>query len=670
MKLHSNRKFINDRENREKLNRKIKQTLNLKNIKIYLIVFILLWCFSSILQVTLFHFDNRDDRVNKDFVVKPSSGDSVTVQWIRLWGDKQGTGGKGIAVDSSDNVYTISEIGLYGYYPENIKSFLVKYDSSGMEQWNRTWVRTWSGKSLSEINEVSLDSVTVDSLDNVYVVGTTSTNFNNNFKLIIILMKYDSSGVQQWNRTWDANSLGAVDVDVAVDSFGNVYVSGCTWTGAEGTNLLLVKYDNSGVLQWNRTWGGNYSDNAIGVKIDSNDNVYVVGNIYGLEIQLDMVLLKYDSSGVLIWNRTWGSSGWEEVKGIALDSLDNIYVSGYTGVEAEEDNMVLVKYDSSGVQQWNRTWIGIGPDWLVKHGIAVDSFDNVYLTGSIEEGIALVKYNSSGGQQWYHILNFITVYEGSALAVDSSNNIYISGHTLWRRPALVKCVLSNITINFPNQLGFFGRISPIFDISINNSNLDSTWYTLDGGLTNITFSGITRTINQAEWDKHGEGIVEIRFYMNNTNGNEEYVEVSVIKDISSPKITIISPVQNEKYGSQPPSYILSIVEPNFEILRIFARNIMFDALPDDLSEVSGTFSQDDWDKVPQGEVTITFWVRDITGKEVSISIVIIKEIRLRQPFLYFPLVIFVSILFIGVSVYYINKNRKLPKLTQEELDSL
>ena len=89
----------------------------------------------------------------------------------------------------------------------------------------------------------------------------------------------------------------------------------------------------------------------------------------------------------------------------------------------------------------------------------------------------------------------------------------------------------SITINTPSQYEFFSAIAPDFDIIIVESKLNTTWYTLDDGLTNITFTGLTGTINQTEWDKKGHGAVTIRFYANDTFGNVGQAEVIINKDL-------------------------------------------------------------------------------------------------------------------------------------------
>ncbi|GAH52652.1 unnamed protein product [marine sediment metagenome] len=90
-----------------------------------------------------------------------------------------------------------------------------------------------------------------------------------------------------------------------------------------------------------------------------------------------------------------------------------------------------------------------------------------------------------------------------------------------------------IAINNPQNSDVIGATAPNFDISIDELNLDKTWYSLNGG-NNITFTGLTGTINQALWDALSEGNVIIRFYANDTLGRIGFQEVSVVKTISQP----------------------------------------------------------------------------------------------------------------------------------------
>jgi len=115
-----------------------------------------------------------------------------------------------------------------------------------------------------------------------------------------------------------------------------------------------------------------------------------------------------------------------------------------------------------------------------------------------------------------------------------SNNSFGNIFQSERRHFSIDTKIPEIIIDFPSQNGVFGRNAPDFNISIIELNLNTTWYTLDGGITNITFSGLTGTINQTEWEKKGNGMVTIRFYGNDSIGLKGTSEVSIYKDIIAP----------------------------------------------------------------------------------------------------------------------------------------
>ena len=180
-----------------------------------------------------------------------------------------------------------------------------------------------------------------------------------------------------------------------------------------------------------------------------------------------------------------------------------------------------------------------------------------------------------------------------------------------------------ISINSPSTNQFFGENSPTFDISITELNLNYTWYTIDNGVTNTTFTGLTGTINQTEWDKLSTGPAMIRFYANDTYGREDYVEVEINKDLSAPIIMINSPTVSQFFGSSSPSFDLSITESNLNTswytLDSGATNNTFTGL-------AGTISQTEWDKYSDGPINIIFYANDTFGKENYAQIAVNKDI--------------------------------------------
>jgi len=210
----------------------------------------------------------------------------------------------GVATDSSGNVYVTggTKGGLDGNTSAgNTDLFVVKYNSSGTKQWT---------KQLGSSGLDSANGITIDSSGNVYVAGVTYGGLDGNTSAgytDLFVVKYNSSGTKQWTK-----QMGTASNDlargVATDSSGNVYVTGDTYGGLDGNtsagynDLFVVKYNSSGTKQWTKQLGTSSDDCAYGVATDSSGNVYVTGYTNGgLDGTnaggYDLFVVKYNSSG-------------------------------------------------------------------------------------------------------------------------------------------------------------------------------------------------------------------------------------------------------------------------------------------------------------------------------------------------------------------------------------
>ena len=96
-----------------------------------------------------------------------------------------------------------------------------------------------------------------------------------------------------------------------------------------------------------------------------------------------------------------------------------------------------------------------------------------------------------------------------------------------------------INILSPQNNQTFGRIAPSYNLSIIEPNLDKIWYTLDGGLTNITITNLSGKINQIFWNALPQGPLTIRFYANDTMGYLGYKDITINKKSQPDKAIII-----------------------------------------------------------------------------------------------------------------------------------
>ncbi len=375
---------------------------------------------------------------------------------------------------------------------------LVKYNSSGAAQWARS---VTAGNSDSEFFSIS---VATDG--SIYaagsVSGTGTFNFGNNVTATgtingnnVVLVKYNSSGIAQWAKTITAGVYSSQFYSISVATDSSVYAAGyILGTGtynfgnnviANGTssslNIVLVKYNSSGVAQWARTvTAGNSDSQFSGVSVASDGSIYAAGYISGTGTYnfgnsvtaaggsygaYNAVLVKYNSAGVAQWAQTTMTGSYPSSFGSVFVTPDgSVVASGYivgsvsnnfgndvsaTGTNSSGPNVVLVKYNSSGIAQWAQTvtagngisaFFGVSgaPDGSVFaagviSGTGIYSFgDNVSATGTNGSGfgynVVLVKYNSSGVAQWTQ-----TVTAGSSdsafsgVSVASDGSVYAAG---------------------------------------------------------------------------------------------------------------------------------------------------------------------------------------------------------------------------------------------------
>ena len=371
-------------------------------------------------------------------------------------GTSSGDSASGVATDSSGNVYVMgyTKGGLDGNTSAGSSDlFVVKYNSSGTKQWT---------KQLGTSSTDSATGVATDSSGNVYVTGHTKGGLDGNTNAgdsDLFVVKYNSSGTKQWTK-----QLGTSGEDeargVATDSSGNVYVTGGTYGGLDGNtsagdrDLFVVKYNSSGTKQWTKQIGTSSYDNASGVATDSSGNVYVTGETSGgLDNNTnagshDIFVVKYNSSGTKQWTKQLGTSSLDYARGVATDSSNNVYVTGFTNqgldgnTSAGHGDLFVVKYLDNGTKQWTKQ-LGTS-DSDSANGVATDSSGNVYVTGYTRGGldgntflggdwysgdIFLVKYNSSGTKQWTKQLGTSSGDSASGVATDSSGNVYVAGYT-------------------------------------------------------------------------------------------------------------------------------------------------------------------------------------------------------------------------------------------------
>jgi len=363
-----------------------------------------------------------------------ASCDSAEIVLARQFGGQYSSyagseGANAVAVDANGNIYitgyTYSNLfrPLPGYEADY---FIVKYDAAGTLLWGKQ-----NGGSAYD----TALSIVVDSNGYSYIAGWTlgsvfGPHGSGAYNYDYIVAKYDQNGNLVWGRQYSSSVNSDSDdqaTAVAVDSAGNVYVAG---------NTALLKYDSSGNLLLTKVLGPSRGGTALAVD-NANGFIYMTGGQWW-----DIYLTKYDLDLNQKWVRQTGTGVDEDTSSVALDASGNIYLTGYTagsfaGVNSGFNDIVIMKYDTAGVNQWTRQIGTSGID--AGSGIAV-SADSVYVSANTAGSFApfqnysganpvLFKFDLNGNKLWHTQWSAFGATYVKGLAVDSAGNAYMPGMT-------------------------------------------------------------------------------------------------------------------------------------------------------------------------------------------------------------------------------------------------
>src|SRR5688572_19919046 len=161
---------------------------------------------------------------------------------------------------------------------------------------------------------------------------------------------------QVWVNSYNGPANGEDKSNaMKTDAAGNIYVTGYSTGLGTSKDITTIKYNSQGVLQWTARYDGpgNSTDEAYAITIDASGNIYVTGYSVGSNSDKDIVTIKYNSNGVQQWAIRHTSAGEydDEAYAITVDASGNSYVCGYQYDDDKDDEIVVIKYNSSGVMQ-------------------------------------------------------------------------------------------------------------------------------------------------------------------------------------------------------------------------------------------------------------------------------------------------------------------------------
>jgi hypothetical protein len=235
---------------------------------------------------------------------------------------------RAVAVDGNGRVYVTG-------YSDNGNGYdlaTVGYGSNG--------VALWTNRCRGPSNQAErAQPMAVDADNNVLVTGTSEGGW--------VTLKYSSDGESLWtNRYRGPGPYGDFASAVAVDRSNNVYVTGSSHASL-GNDYLTIKYQGNGTPVWTNSYNGpaGADDSASALAVDGWGNVYVSGWSLETNGYYDFATIGYSSDGRPLWTNRYDrpAHGLDYAQAIAVDGDGEVYVTGYSWNGANYD-YATVKY--------------------------------------------------------------------------------------------------------------------------------------------------------------------------------------------------------------------------------------------------------------------------------------------------------------------------------------
>lgn len=231
-------------------------------------------------------------------------------------------------------------------------------------------------------------------------------------------------------------SMVDLGTNLQMTADGGYILTGYTWSYGTGGDILLIKTDDQGQIQWSRTIGGANADYGTSV-IQTADGGYAISGLtysYGAG-SYDLILVKTDASGNLLWARAIGGANYDQAHTVIQTPDGGLLLAGETqSYGSGPSDFILVKFTGDGTYQWAKTVGGASADeafWMAPCS------DGGYIlggrSGSYGSGFLLVKFLQNDNLDWARVVagGYYYSFLTAATIIQASDGGYALTATSW-----------------------------------------------------------------------------------------------------------------------------------------------------------------------------------------------------------------------------------------------
>jgi hypothetical protein len=300
-------------------------------------------------------------------------------------------------------------------------SYIIKLDSSG----STVWANRYGG------NDYEIATSVKESHDEGYIFAIFFSTASN---ISLQLIKVNSAGDTLWTK-FEGTPDDEVGSNLQTTDDGGFLVTGYTDADALTNgkrDVWLVKFDSLGNKLWEKTFGGTEDDSGSKILKLSDGNLLIPGYTHSFSSGSDRDgwIVKTDPSGNFIWSKSYSASEYDDFTAAAEDDNGNLYLTG-TSVSSGNRNIWLVKTDPLGNHIFTKTYGGSDEEWGYDIKRANDG--NFIVTGSNRSnssGLAqlwLLKIDDQGDTLWTKLFTSVNGSIGYSVIQTADDGLAVTG---------------------------------------------------------------------------------------------------------------------------------------------------------------------------------------------------------------------------------------------------